>query len=91
MSILKKFLKIVKKIFKNGSVKKRKSKRKPRISGRLLKKKSSSVNRKPRPTVKRKPKLVKSSSKSHPTRPKLKVVSLSHSKAISSKKEIHCA
>ena len=91
MSILKKFLKIVKKIFKNGSVKKRKSKRKPRISGRLLKKKSSSVNRKPRPTVKRKLKLVKPSSKSYPARPKPKAVSLSHSKPISSKKEIHPA
>ena len=91
MSILKKFLKIVRKIFQNGSVTKRKSQKKPKISGRLLKKKSSPVRRKPRASVKRKPKRVKSSSKSHSTLPKPKIAALSHSKPISSKKKIHPA
>ena len=91
MSILKKFLKIVKKIFKNVYVKRRKSKKKPEISGRLLKKQPSPVKSKSRTSVKRKPKQVKPSSKIHPVLPKTKLASSSNSKLISSKKKIHSA
>jgi translation initiation factor IF-2 len=91
MSILKEFLKIVRKIFKNGSVKKWKSKKTLKVSERLLKKKSVPVKRKSRASVKHKPKQVKASSKSHPTLPKSKLASVSHSKPISSKKEMNTA
>jgi|CXWL01.1.fsa_nt_gi translation elongation factor EF-1alpha len=91
MSILKKLIKSVKKIFKSVYVKKNKSKKKRKISGRLLKKQSSTVKRKPRASVKRKPKQVKSSSKVNPARSTTKLSSLSNSKSISSRKKVHSA